>query len=112
MEGKQYQAHRLAFLLVHGVLPDKDVDHINGQRNDNRWENLRVVDRATNMANRTCPNKNNIAGLLGASKRRDNCWVAQISEKGVKQYLGAFKTPQEASAAYAAAKKGVHFANP
>lgn len=49
---KVYLCHRLAFLFKTGSLPDRDVDHINGCRSDNRWANLRLVTRQQNMFNR------------------------------------------------------------
>jgi hypothetical protein len=103
--GQCYQAHRLAFLLTEGVLPPHDVDHINGVRHDNRWCNLRAVSRAVNAANRHRANKNSSSGLLGAAKHRLGCWVANAIEHGVRVYLGTYKTPGQASAAYKAHKE-------
>ena len=50
---KKYQAHRLAYLYVEGQLPpdDMDVDHINGDRLDNRWVNLRLMPSSVNRGN-------------------------------------------------------------
>jgi hypothetical protein len=46
-----YKAHRLAWLYIHGVWPEPEIDHINRIRDDNRIENLRVADRLLNMRN-------------------------------------------------------------
>jgi hypothetical protein len=51
VEGQAIQAHRAAFLWMTGKLPEKDVDHINMVRNDNRWINLRECSRSANMLN-------------------------------------------------------------
>lgn len=50
--GKAYIAHRLIWLYVTGEWPSDQVDHRNGDRLDNRWENLRVVTGAVNSQNR------------------------------------------------------------
>lgn len=51
--GKVYLCHRLAFYFKQGVIPNSDVDHINGCRSDNRWCNLRIATRQQNMFNRS-----------------------------------------------------------
>src|SRR5690554_6421992 len=43
IKGKHYQAHRLVWFYHYGVMPDGGIDHINGVKDDNRIENLRVV---------------------------------------------------------------------
>lgn len=45
-------AHRVAVALMTGKYPEQDVDHINGDRGDNRWENLREATRSQNLMNR------------------------------------------------------------
>jgi hypothetical protein len=112
LQGRMYQAHRLAWALVEGTLPSTDVDHINGNRADNRWENLRVVSRRENALNRTRPNKNNLSGFLGVSKHRDGDWTAKLGRPdGTVQYLGLYKTPLAAHRAYTKAKEEVRLGN-
>ena len=53
IKGKQYKAHRLVYAYFHGKFPELEIDHINRQRTDNRIENLREVDRYTNVQNTT-----------------------------------------------------------
>jgi HNH endonuclease len=109
---KTYRAHRLAWFLTHGEWPEGEIDHINGDRSDNRLSNLRVVDRAGNSQNRRGPQKNNRSGLLGI------CWVvhakrwrAQIMVRKVMHRLGYFDSPEAAHKAYMAAKSSLHIAS-
>lgn len=50
--GRPQYAHRLAVYIMAGEWPPEDVDHINGDRADNRWENLRLVSRSQNLMNK------------------------------------------------------------
>jgi hypothetical protein len=103
-----YKAHRLAHFYVTGAWPDGQMDHRNGVTSDNRWDNLRVVDAKGNAQNRRLYS-NNKAGMTGVCylKRCDK-WQAQISG----QYLGRFRTAQEASEAYLSAKEKLHTTQP
>lgn len=58
IDGKRYYASRLAFLYMTGILPDRLVDHIDGDTKNDCWVNLRLVDFSQNGMNRK-PNKNN-----------------------------------------------------
>jgi hypothetical protein len=104
-----YRAHRLAWLYVHDVWPDDQIDHINGCRDDNRIANLREVTNAQNMQNLHRPHSRNTSGYLGVHFVRErNRWGAQIRDNGRKRNLGHFATAEEASAAYLAAKRELH----
>jgi len=71
------KAHRIAFLLKLGGAPE-EVDHINGDKTDNRWENLRPSSRAVNNRN-AGRRKDNTTGVVGVSfNAREGKWVAQI----------------------------------
>jgi hypothetical protein len=86
-------------------LTDKLVDHIDGNRQDNRIENLRRVTHQQNVWNRGMQ-RNNTSGFRGVSfDKRRQCWEANIRFNKVKQRLGRFDTPEEASAAYEAKAK-------
>lgn len=98
-------AHRLAWLLVYGEWPDGDLDHINGERDDNRIVNLRLATRAQNNMNARRP-CSNTSGYKGASFCRGK-WDARIGIDGKDVYLGSFDTPEEAHAAYANAASKV-----
>jgi len=100
IDGKSHQAHRLAFLVIHGYLP-KEIDHINGDPSDNRIENLRSVTRSENQRN-SGKYANNTSGFKGVCwHSRDKKWQAQARDaNGKRKTLGYFPTPEAASAAY------------
>ena len=107
--GKKMYGHRLAWLMAYGSLPDGQIDHINGNRSDNRLANLRVANASLNGQNRRTPNSNNTSGFLGVTfctytKR----WLAQITSERQRKNLGRFDTPELAYAAYLNAKRAVH----
>lgn len=106
ISGRIYTAHRLAYALCHGVIPDL-VDHINGDKGDNRIANLRAATRSENAQNRRRANRQNRTGALGVSPCKDK-YFAQIKVAGVSRNLGQFATLEEASAAYVAAKRELH----
>ncbi len=108
---KAYWVHHIVWLMHNGNLPTQFVDHINGDRSDNRIENLRLCSQSENMQNRS---RHGIgeSNLLGAHKRRGGKWEAAITLRGQKQWLGVFSTAEEAHAAYLSAKKCVHQFNP
>lgn len=104
-----YRACRLAFLYMTGAFPFGQVDHINRNRADDRWCNLRAVTPAENQQNCLPLRKNNKSGFKGVSwctKRAR--WQAHIQANGSQKNLGVFKTVEEAVAAYRAAEKVLH----
>lgn len=103
--GQAIGIHRLAFLYMTGELPRSDVDHINGDKTDNRWCNLRVATRSLNSANRGAQ-RNNTTGLKGVTwfKRRSK-FVAGVKVNGRRMNLGYFDTAEEAHAAYCEAAR-------
>lgn len=90
VDSKSYRAHRLAWFYMTGTWP-KEVDHINGNRNDNRFENLRECTRSQNNANGKRRADNN-SGHKGVSWVGRNCrWRAYIVKDGKQTHLGYFK---------------------
>ena len=87
------------------------VDHINGDRLDNRKANLRVCTQSQNLQNRKM-NKNNSAGFKGVAKSGRK-WRARITFEGVRRCLGSFDSAKEAHQAYCFAATKLHkrFAN-
>lgn len=88
------------------------VDHINGDRVDNRSANLRVCTRGQNLCNRgkTSLNTSGYKGVVFHQKK----WKAQIGFQGRHRYIGVFDTQEEAHIAYCAKAKELHgeFFNP
>ena len=108
---KAYWVHHIVWLIHRGSLPNQFVDHINGNRSDNRIENLRLCNQSENMQNRSLSGIG-ASRLLGAHKRRGGKWEAAITLQGKKQWLGIFATAEQAHAAYLFAKKSIHKFNP
>lgn len=92
------RAHRLAWLYVHGTLPNGEIDHINRQRSDNRIVNLREGSGFLNMHNQGL-RSSNTSGFKGVY-RAGNRWTAQINAYGKTYRLGTFASAVEAAAAY------------
>lgn len=103
-------AHRLAWLYVHGEWPANEIDHINGDKLDNRIANLRDVSSTTNKENARKPKRNNKSGVLGVRKH-GNRFVAGITRDYKSYYIGCFATAEQAHEAYVAAKREHHAGN-
>lgn len=101
-----YQSHRIIWLIVTGEWPEDDIDHRDGIKSNNRWENLR---KATNAENKQNSEKyrSNKSGFLGVHLH-GNRWKAQIIVNYKMVHLGFFDTPEEASAAYKKGKQKFH----
>lgn len=106
-KAKFYKAHRIAWLLTYGKWPEDSIDHINGNKADNRLTNLRDVDDTRNQQNRYNARVDSQSGLIGASPYR-NRWKSQIRINGTVKYLGVYNTPELAHAAYMQAKQQHH----
>lgn len=105
--GRYYPAHHLAWFYVYGSWPTHEIDHINGERSDNRLANLRDVTRTVNMQNLKRSRKDNTLGIFGVNVSRGR-YLAQIQVNGKKIALGRFSTPEEAHATYLEAKRKYH----
>lgn len=107
--GRNYFSHRLAFLFMTGKWPNKETDHINRIRCDNRWVNLREATRAENMQNKSAYANKVTSRHAGVSWNKAALkWKAQIQVNGKKRGLGYFNSEYEAHAAYLNAKRIVH----
>tara|TARA_Y100000310_G_scaffold311419_1_gene357675 strand:+ start:344 stop:1033 length:690 start_codon:yes stop_codon:yes gene_type:complete len=105
----QFGAHRVCWLLHYGEWPAGLIDHVNGDRADNRIANLRVVDDLNNSRNKAAPSKPNLAGAQGVQKRPAG-FRPFIGDGSKTVYLGTYKTLDEAVAVRkrAEARLGYH----
>jgi hypothetical protein len=97
-DGKQYRAHRVVWALFYGEAPDQQIDHINGNRLDNRIANLRLASNAQNSRNCRL-SKNNTSGITGVVFHKGTKkWLAQIMLNRQRIYLGLYDTIEMAAA--------------
>ena len=90
INGKEYRLHRLAWLYVTGKHPKDTIDHINHNKLDNRFSNLRDITQQENCKNQSKP-KNNTSGVVGVNwHKQANMWQARISIKEKRISLGFF----------------------
>ena len=105
LDRKSYRAHRLIWKWMTGDDPDREIDHINQDPFDNRWENLRLATRKQNTLNRKG------WGKYKKGVRKSTCGVtfdASIAVDGKSIYLGCYKTEDEAHQAYCEAAERIH----
>lgn len=106
--GRDYLAHRLAWLLTYGQWPSECIDHVNGDGLDNRLANLREATNSQNQCNKR-HQRHNAIGLKGVSfDRLTKKWRARIMVHGRDKHLGRFPTAELAHAAYCAAAADMH----
>lgn len=111
VDGHLYYAHRLVWLYVYGMWPIQ-IDHINGNRIDNRLTNLRDCTNAENQQN-IKGRSHNKSGFIGVHfDAWSGKWRAsiKIDEKTIK--LGRFSSKRDASEAYKEAKRQHHTFQP
>ena len=93
LHGKSFLLHRIAYYMAHGTCPDY-LDHINGNRFDNRVDNLRPATIAENSRNQPLlsTNKSGVKGLSWS--KQANKWYACIRYNGVNKNLGHFESKE------------------
>ena len=110
-DGKEYALHRLAFYFMNTFLPEGQiggtgtvVDHINGNTHDNRFENLRIVDKRENDQNKESHRSGKKCGVSASSKTPGR-WEARIVIEKKLHHIGTYSSEQEAHNAYLKAVK-------
>jgi len=110
LQGDKHLAHRVAWAHFYGEWPTQHIDHINGNKSDNRIVNLRDVSSKENTQNRKrVMRKKEYTNLVGAYWHRKNKnWVSRIQVDGETIHLGIFDSDTAAHHAYIEAKKIHH----
>ena len=93
-DGKRVLMHR----FIIGPLPGIQIDHVNGERLDNRLGNLRVATAGENQANRRGPQSNNSHGGLGVWQARDGRWRARVRGRYARHADGTTYFPTQQAA--------------
>ncbi len=101
-----FYVHHIVWVLAGRELPD-EIDHINGDRADNRLSNLRAATRSQNSRNRSLQ-KNSTSKIKGVFPLPSGAYCARIGYLGEDHYLGSFPTKRLAAAAYAGAARRLH----
>ena len=99
-------AHRVIWRMVTGE-EAKELDHIDGDRLNNRWNNLRAVTRKMNQRN-AARRSDNTTGCTGVVKRKGR-WIAQIGVFGTTKHIGIYETESAAIKARMKAEKEYGF---
>ena len=103
---KHTSAHRLAFLIMSGTIP-KQVDHIDGDRSNNKWNNLRASNNQTNQWN-VGPRKSK-SGIKNVYCIKDrNSWVVKVPTKDGRKFIGEFKNLELAELVAQEAREKYH----
>ncbi|MEX3315676.1 HNH endonuclease [Sulfitobacter sp. PS-8MA] len=101
-------AHRVIWTIVTGTWPGSEVDHIDGDRANNSWQNLRLVTSSQNKMNRGVQ-RNSTSGHKGVGfHKASGRWRAYIKVLGKQRHLGHFDTMEGACEAYRAAAAKYH----
>lgn len=103
--GKSYRVHRLVFLYHHGYMPIQ-VDHIDGNRMNNKIENLRDATSSQNNQNRKATSSSGVKGVVWHKQSKK--WVASICVNRKSVHLGSFLSIEEAALVANRARKLAH----
>jgi hypothetical protein len=105
IKGGHYRAHRVLWVLRNGCWPEGEIDHIDGNKTNNKAGNLRDVPKCQNQRNRKMDCQNT-SGKMGVWYRKSiNRWIARITVNNKKIWLGQFTTMEAAIQAREKAEK-------
>lgn len=105
---RTYMAHRLAWVYMTGRPPENGIDHVNGDRSDNRWRNLREANQSENSGNKR-GHRSTKTGIKGVYPFKGGPrFQARVMKNGKNVFTKVFNTIEEAKAAYDAVAKVVH----
>jgi hypothetical protein len=97
IEGKKYREHRLAYLYMTGHWPERDIDHKDRNRANNKWNNLRNASRSQNGINSMRSNES----IYGRGVYlKDGRFVSHCRVDGEYHHIGSFDTAEAAKVAY------------
>lgn len=98
---KSYLAHRLAYLFMRGHWPEAglQIDHIDGNRTNNKWSNLRLCTNAENSRNSKVRHLSGASKVKGVRQRSTGAWMVQVTHNYTNYYGGQFATKAEAEQA-------------
>jgi hypothetical protein len=100
LDGRKYPAHHIVWVIETGIFPKKQIDHIDGNKLNNKFSNLREVTNKQNTENRG-KQRNNKTGYKGVSfNNRLKKYVAQIQHNNQPIYIGIYATAYDAHLAY------------
>jgi hypothetical protein len=100
LDGREYRAHRLVWLWQTGAWPKETIDHINGNRADNRWCNLREATKSQNATN-SGKHRDNTSGYKGVHLHKPTGkWKAEIMKNGKQKHLGLYPSAELAHIVY------------
>lgn len=103
INNKSYKVHRLIWALMTGEHPTAQIDHINMDKADNRWCNLRLATNSQNQANRQVRADNRLRLKGVRTTKNGNRYTAQCA----KRYLGTYDCPAAANMAFQIAQARV-----
>ena len=110
INGKDYKAHRLAYALMLGHFPSDGfvVDHINGDKLDNRWSNLRLATHAQNIQNSKLRSDNS-SGFKGVTYRKSHKkFIGQVNFNGKPYYTGFYSRAEDCAAELKNIRENLH----
>ena len=112
IKGRYYACHRLVWLYVTGNWPNGQIDHINRDRDDNRFSNLREATNGQNRANCRSASKHGVKGVSFHPWLTERPWEGRVqyrrNGKRITKSLGCFPTKEEAHQAYVAEMRLLH----